>query len=79
MDNIRAPKDKDEEEWIKYLIGMGFGKSLEDVVTEIAGKELPETFLETISLAIEMSLDSGQTIEIRDLVESHLNWQESLA
>ena len=76
MNGIRAPSDKDEEERLQRLIDNGFGKTLEEVLTNILGDDICKSIIDAAEIAISNALKSGEPIDIDRIVKSYLEWQE---
>ena len=76
MSGIRAPIDKDEEERFHQLVDEGFGKSIEEVLTDLLGNEICSSIIVAAELAISQALKSGESIDINQILKSYIDWQQ---
>ena len=76
MSGIRAPIDKDEEERFQQLVDEGFGKSIEEVLTDLLGNEICSSIIVATEFAISQALKSGESIDINQILKSYIDWQQ---
>ena len=67
MSGIRAPIDKDEEERFQQLVDEGFGKSIQEVLTDLLGNEICSSIIVATEFAISQALKSGESIDPQNL------------
>ena len=60
------------------VISRGACKSIKDVMSDMAGYEIEDIVAYGVQLAIENAIENGLTIDIVDLVNQHLEWQNIL-
>ena len=77
MSSVRGPSD-DETERANQLLSLGRAKSIKHVMSEIAGHEIEEIVACGAQLAIENAIQNGLTIDLLELVNQHMEWQNAL-
>ena len=77
MSTVRGPSD-DEVERAQWLFHEGRAKSIKDVMSDMAGHEIEDIVAYGAQLAIENAIENGLTIDIVDLVNQHMEWQNIL-
>lgn len=77
LSTVRGPSD-DEVERAQWLFHEGRAKSIKDVMSDMAGYEIEDIVAYGAQLAIENAIENGLTIDIVDLVNQHLEWQNIL-
>ena len=77
MNSVRGPSDE-ETNRANRLIDQGRAKSIKDVISDIAGHEIEEIVAYGAQLAIENAIQNGLTIDLVDLVNQHMEWQNIL-
>lgn len=77
MSSVRGPSD-DEIERAQWLFHEGRAKSIKDVMSDIAGREIEDIVAYGAQLAIENAIQNGLTIDLVDLVNQHIGWQHLL-
>ena len=77
MSSVRGPNDKEEEK-ASWLQKQGLARSIQDVMSDIAGHEIEEIVAYGAQLGIENAIQNGLTIDLVDLVNQHVEWQNAL-
>ena len=77
MSSVRGPKDKEEEK-ASWLQKQGHARSIQHVMSDIAGHEIEDIVAYGAQLAIENAIQNGLTIDLVDLVNQHMEWQNAL-
>lgn len=77
MSTVRGPSD-DEVERAQWLFHEGRAKSIKDVMSDMVGYEIEDIVAYGAQLAIENAIENGLTIDIVDLVNQHMEWQNIL-
>ena len=77
MSTVRGPSD-DEVERAQWLFHEGRAKSIKDVMSDMAGHEIEDIVAYGAQLAIENAIQNGLTIDLVDLVNQHMEWQNIL-
>ena len=77
MSSVRGPNDKEEEK-ASWLQKQGRARSIQDVMSDIAGHEIEEIVAYGAQLGIENAIQNGLTIDLVDLVNQHVEWQNAL-
>lgn len=77
MSSVRGPSDE-EAERAQWLFHEGRAKSIKHVMSDIAGHEIEEIVAYGAQLAIENAIQNGLTIDLVDLVNQHMEWQNIL-
>ena len=77
MSSVRGPNDK-EEESASWLQKQGHARSIQHVMSDIAGHEIEDIVAYGAQLGIENAIQNGLTIDLVDLVNQHMDWQNSL-
>ena len=77
MSTVRGPSD-DEVERAQWLFHEGRAKSIKDVMSDMAGHEIEDIVAYGAQLAIENAIENGLTIDLVDLVNQHMEWQNIL-
>ena len=76
MSSVRGPNDKEERK-ASWLQKQGHARSIQNVMTDIAGHEIEDIVAYGAQLAIENSIQNGLTIDLVDLVNQHMEWQNA--
>ena len=76
MSKVRGPKDANERERLMNYIASGGGVSLEEVLEGILEESVDELLLTAIRISLEQAIIENRTINIRELLEQYLEWQE---
>lgn len=76
---VRTPKDN--EEHIKALLAImnGRGRSVADVIEELTGKPPAEETVEAVRNRLQMAQESGENVDIVDIVTAMSSMAESWA
>ena len=77
MSSVRGPNDKEEEK-ASWLQKQGHARSIQQVMSDIAGHEIEDIVAYGAQLAIENAIQNGLTIDLVDLVNQHMEWQNAL-
>ena len=77
MSSVRGPRDEEEEIAI-WLQKQGRARSIQHVMSDIAGHEIEDIVAYGAQLGIENAIQNGLTIDLVDLVNQHMEWQNSL-
>ena len=77
MSTVRGPSD-DELERAQWLFHEGRAKSIKDVMSDMVGYEIEDIVAYGAQLAIENAIENGLTIDLVDLVNQHMEWQNIL-
>ena len=77
MSTVRGPSD-DEVERAQWLFHEGRAKSIKDVMSDMAGYEIEDIVAYGAQLAIENAIENGLTIDLVDLFNQHMEWQNIL-
>ena len=77
MSTVRGPSD-DEVERAQWLFHEGRAKSIKDVMSDMAGHEIEDIVAYGAQLAIENAIENGLTIDLVDLLNQHMEWQNIL-
>ena len=77
MSPVRGPRDEEEERAI-WLQKQGRARSIQHVMSDIAGHEIEDIVAYGAQLGIENAIQNGLTIDLVDLVNQHMEWQSSL-
>ena len=77
MSSVRGPNDK-EEERASWLQRQGRARSIQHVMSDIAGHEIEDIVAYGAQLAIENAIQNGLAIDLVDLVNHHMEWQNAL-
>ena len=77
LSTVRGPSD-DEVERAQWLFHEGRAKSIKDVMSDMAGYEIEDIVAYGAQLAIENAIENGLTIDLVDLVNQHMEWQNIL-
>ena len=77
MSSVRGPDDKEEEK-ASWLQKQGHARSIQQVMSDIAGHEIEDIVAYGAQLAIENAIQNGLTIDLVDLVNQHMEWQNAL-
>ena len=62
----------------QWLFHEGRAKSIKDVMSDMAGYEIEDIVAYGAQLAIENAIENGLTIDLVDLVNQHMEWQNIL-
>ena len=77
MSSVRGPTDE-EAKRAQWLFHEGRARSIRDIMSDIAGHEIEEIVAYGAQLAIEDAIENGLTIDLVDLVNQHIEWQDIL-
>ncbi len=77
MSSIRGPSDE-EAKRARWLFQEGRARSIKEIMSGIAGHEIEEIVAYAAQLAIEDAIENGLTIDLVDLVNQHIEWQDIL-
>ena len=77
LSTVRGPSD-DEVERAQWLFHEGRAKSIKDVMSDMAGYEIEDIVAYGAQLAIENAIENGLTIDLVDLFNQHMEWQNIL-
>ena len=77
MSSVRGPGDEEEEIAI-WLQKQGRARSIQHVMSDIAGHEIEDIVAYGAQLAIENAIQNGLAIDLVDLVNQHMEWQNAL-
>ena len=79
MSNVRGPKDANERERLMNYIASGGGVTLEEVLEGILRESVDELLLTAIRISLEQAIIENRSIDIQQLLEQYLEWQEGQA
>lgn len=77
MSSVRGPSDE-EIDRAQWLFHQGRAKSIKHVMSDIAGHEIEEIVAYGAQIAIEDAIQNGLAIDLVDLVNQHMEWQNIL-
>ena len=77
MSSVRGPRDNEEERAF-WLQKQGHARSIQHVMSDIAGYEIEDIVAHGAQLGIENAIQNGLTIDLVNLVNQHMEWQNSL-
>ena len=77
MNTVRLPDDEDREK-LDFLIENGDAIDLETLVADILGYAPEGIVVLAIKIAMEESLQSGDSIDVNYLVNEYKEWQDSM-
>ena len=76
MIDVRGPKDSDEQKKLGNFIANGGGIPLEEILESILGEPVDTSLLSVVRLALDQAIIESRAINISQLLEQHLEWQE---
>ena len=77
MSSVRGPTDE-EAKRARWLFQEGRARSIKEIMSDIAGHEIEEIVAYGAQLAIEDAIENGLSIDLVDLVNQHIEWQDIL-